>query len=418
MKLAPLLLTAVSLTAPVAAAAQSGAVPVTSDTVSSKPVAGDDDLSRVDIVDVIRKFFKRSTTTADRADQQRTTLVIVPIIGAQPKVGFKAGAGALIEFPLGPADSTRFSSVMSSLTFSTEKQLGVSLNPTIYGPGNAWKLKGRNSFNAKNADDVTLGTSSDLSGDSLDYQSTAFADTFYVRAWRQLYFGGGIIYAGQHKIEPGGSSGVPSPFESYSATNGFALQQQSSGGSTVALEFDDRDNQNDAISGWLVAAQFHDYFDGFLGGDSRWREVFAEARTYRPLTVDKRHKLAFWAYGNFVTDGVAPYLSLPMSAGDPDGRSDRGYAEGRFRGEQMLYSEVEYRGLVTANGLIGLVSFVNVSTLSNKETGERLFHSVAVGGGGGVRVLFSKRSRANICFDVGFGRSGSHGIYVGMNDVF
>jgi len=420
MTLVPLLVAAVALAAPVAADAQSGEVAdVSSKAPRSTPVAGDDDLSKVDITDVVHRLFKRTASTAEPAVRKGMTLVIVPVIGAQPKVGFKAGAGALMEFPLGPEDSTRFSSVMSSVTFSTEKQLGASLNPTIYGPGNAWKLEGRNSFNAKAADDVSLGTSSNVDGQSLDYQSTAFVNTFYVRAWRQLYVGGGVIYTGQHQIaQGGGNAGVSSPFESYSVANGFDLAQQSSAGGTVAFEFDNRDNQNDALSGWLVAADFHRYFNGFLGGASRWQEVFAEARTYRPLTSDRRHNLAFWTYGDFVTNGVAPYLTLPTSAGDPDGRSDRGYAEGRFRGQQMVYAEVEYRGLLTANGLIGLVSFVNVSTLSNKETGERLFHSAAVGGGGGVRVLFSKRSRANLCFDVGVGRSGSHGVYLGLNDAF
>src|SRR5207247_8287981 len=124
-----------------------------------------------------------------------------------------------------------------------------------------------------------------------------------------------------------------------------------SAGGTLAFEVDNRDNLNDAVRGWLVAGQFRQYVAGF-GGNSRWQEAFGEIRSYRALTADKRHKLAFWTYGDFVTKGVAPYLSLPMSAGDLDERSDRGYAQGRFRGEQMVYGEIEYRGLVTRNGLI------------------------------------------------------------------
>jgi outer membrane protein assembly factor BamA len=184
------------------------------------------------------------------------------------------------------------------------------------------------------------------------------------------------------------------------------------------VQFDNRDNQNDAVRGWLIAANLRQYLDGIAGGDSRWQEAFAQIRTYRALTADKRHRLAFWTYGDFVTKGVAPYLSLPMSGGDLDERSNRGYAQGRFRGEQMVYGEIEYRGLVTRNGLIGVVSFVNAATLSNRETGEKLFHSAAVGGGAGLRVLLSKRSRANICLDAGVGRNGSRGVYFGLNDAF
>jgi hypothetical protein len=83
----------------------------------------------------------------------------------------------------------------------------------------------------------------------------------------------------------------------------------------------------------------------------------------------------------------------------------------------MLYGELEYRGLLTGNGLLGLVAFANVSTLSSAEMGERLFDSAAMGGGGGLRVLLSHRSRANLCFDVGVGHR-STGFYIGVNDAF
>jgi hypothetical protein len=53
-------------------------------------------------------------------------------------------------------------------------------------------------------------------------------------------------------------------------------------------------------------------------------------RTYRPLTHDARHKLALWFLGNLVTGGTAPFLDLPEIGFD--GRSARGYGEGRRSG--------------------------------------------------------------------------------------
>jgi len=384
----------------------------------STPVAGDDDLSRVDLIDLMHHVFGGANEPTKSETHQGVTLAVVPVIGAQPHVGFKAGVGASFEFPLGTSRETRFSSLNTSITFSTNKQLGASLNPLIYGSENAWKIEGRNSYTEKTTDNVALGTSSVADESlSIDFHSTRVIDRIYLRAWRQLYLGGGFVYVGQRNIQLPGTSGG-SPFESYSAANGFSTSGETSAGGTIAFLFDNRDNPNDAIHGWYASAAFHRYFAGFLGGDSDWQELFGELRTYRALTSDKRHKLAFWTFGDFVTSGVAPYLSLPTTAGDPDGRSARGYAEGRFRGERIVYGEAEYRGLVTPKGLVGIVSFVNVATMTNQETGERLFHSTAFGGGGGVRLLFRKRSRANICLDAGFGRTGSKGIYLGLNDAF
>ena len=70
------------------------------------------------------------------------------------------------------------------------------------------------------------------------------------------------------------------------------------------------------------------------------------------------------------------------------------------------------------NGLLGMVVFVNTTTASNLETGEKIFDSFATGGGAGVRVSINKRSKTNLCFDVGFGKAGSKGIYLAIQEAF
>ena len=120
--------------------------------------------------------------------------------------------------------------------------------------------------------------------------------------------------------------------------------------------------------------------------------------------------------GDFVTGGTAPYLDLPATAGND--RSARGYGEGRYRGEHLLYGEVEYRGALTTSGLFGFVAFLNTTTVDNRETGEKLFDSVAPGAGLGLRVLLNKRSRTNLCTDYGWGKQGSRGFYLGIQEAF
>ena len=70
----------------------------------------------------------------------------------------------------------------------------------------------------------------------------------------------------------------------------------------------------------------------------------------------------------------------------------------------MLYAEAEYRWTMTKNGLFGMVAFVNTQTLSNEQADEKLFDSFATGAGFGFRFLLNKRSKTNLCFDIGFGR--------------
>ena len=65
-----------------------------------------------------------------------------------------------------------------------------------------------------------------------------------------------------------------------------------------------------------------------------------------------------------------------------------------------------------------MVAFVNLTTVSDKQSGQSLFDDVAPGGGVGLRVSMNKRSRTNICIDVGVGRQGSKGLYLGLQEVF
>jgi hypothetical protein len=172
-----------------------------------------------------------------------------------------------------------------------------------------------------------------------------------------------------------------------------------------------------ASRGWMASLTYRPYFEA-LGSDSAWQQLLLDVRTYRQLKPDGRHTLAMWAYGDFVAGGVAPYFALPSTGNDTYGRAGRGYVEGRFRGDRLAYGELEYRGTLMANGLLGMVAFLNATTVSNRETGESLFDDLAPGGGIGLRVRFNKRSKTNICIDVGWGRGGSRGLYLGLQEAF
>lgn len=135
-------------------------------------------------------------------------------------------------------------------------------------------------------------------------------------------------------------------------------------------------------------------------------------------TKDARHKLAFWIYADLVTSGVAPYFDLPATGMNTAGHSGRGSNEGRFRGEQLAYGEIEYRATLLRNGLVGLVAFLNTTTVSSRHTGEKLFDDFLPGAGFGVRLLIDKQSRTNLCLDFGWGRQGSHGVYLSVQEAF
>jgi outer membrane protein assembly factor BamA len=204
----------------------------------------------------------------------------------------------------------------------------------------------------------------------------------------------------------------------YSQAHGLPLDSQIAAGTSLDVLWDTRDSFINADRGWLAKASYRTLFDGFLGGDSSWQKLNLDVRTYVNVSRDRRHKLAFWAFADLVVGGVAPFFDLPSTGGDAYGRSARGYAEGQFRGERLAYGEVEYRGTLTRNGLLGMVAFLNTTTVTNLDNDERLFDSFATAGGAGLRLLINKRSKTNLCFDFGIGKQGSRGVYLAVQEVF
>ena len=114
--------------------------------------------------------------------------------------------------------------------------------------------------------------------------------------------------------------------------------------------------------------------------------------------------------------GTPPYLMLPSTGWDKTFNTGRGYIQGRFRSNNMIDAETEYRIQLTRNGLFGMVVFANFESFSNINTWT--FPAIAPAGGLGLRIKLNKYSRTNIAIDYGWGRQGSHGFFVNLGEAF
>jgi len=82
----------------------------------------------------------------------------------------------------------------------------------------------------------------------------------------------------------------------------------------------------------------------------------------------------------------------------------------------MLYFETEYRFVLTRNGLLGAVVFVNAQSFS--EWPSTNFESIQPAAGAGLRIRLSKKSNTNVDFDYGFGTQGSRGLKITIAEIF
>jgi outer membrane protein assembly factor BamA len=379
----------------------------------------------VDAFDLWRKSRHKTLTPEEEAaanDPARRMYAFAPVIGYKPSSGAQFGAAGNVALYLGDPATTHISSAVASLTVSTKSQLSATARFALLAGNDRYKLDGDNRAQWTSQDTFGLGTET-AAGEKLNMAFDYFRvyETAYLELVRGLFGGLGFHYSAHTGVGPGKDADAAwneSPYVAYSEENGLPLDSQTSAGASANLVADTRDNAINASRGWFGSISYRAFFDDFLGGDSSWQQLVLDARTYKTVTSDGRHKLAFWLFGDMVVGGVAPYLDLPATGMDTYGRTARGYAEGRLRGERLLYGEVEYRATLMRNGLLGMVAFLNTTTLANGQSGEQLFDHFASGGGAGLRLLINKRSRTNLCFDVGFGQKGSRGVYLAVQEAF
>ena len=376
----------------------------------------------VDVGDLLRHVRHKNASDGDgySAAPAKRFFVVAPTMTAKPSTGLTLGLSGNMAFVDGDPKTTHISSVSGGVRVTQKQQTLSGARLSMFTADDRWFVQGdgRMSWTSLNA--YSLGGNAPLSsGENFKFDALRLYETAYRKVGRRVFVGAGLNVSDHGNIRPASSSGsAEGAFDVYSEANGFSDEHQQSAGTNVALLVDTRDNSINADRGWLASSTYRTFYNGFLGGDSTWQELGVDLRTYRRLRPDGRQKLAFWLLGDFVTGGVAPYFDLPSTGGDLSGRMARGYTEGRFRGPQLMYGEVEYRNTLVPSGLVGFVAFLNTTTVGGDVTGEKLFQSFEPGTGLGLRVLLNKHSKTNLCVDYGWGVQQSRGLYLALQEAF
>ncbi len=406
---------------PVATAAPGSVTRVSHDTAA--PQDHPDAAQPAEFLDVGRLWhlLRRSGLTPDAGEPRgHRFFVVAPTIGSKPSTGLTGGLSGNVAFFVGDPTTTHISTITGGTKVSQLGQVLFGGRVAVFSRDDRWFIAGDDRMSWTSQRAYALGVNAPLStGTSSRLDVLRIYETLYRQVAPGLFVGGGVNVSSHFNIRPGTTGAQEwsnGALVAYNNAHGFAADHQTSSGLNAGIRYDTRDNGINPAGGILASATYRAFFGGVMGGSSTWQELSLDARTYWKLTSDGRQKLAVWFLGDLVTGGTAPYWDLPYTS--MDGRSARGYAEGRYRGEQLLYWEAEYRATLTSNGLLGAVLFANVTTIGSVETGERLFQSYAPAAGFGLRVLLNQRSRTNLCADWAWGKQGSSGFYLAIQEVF
>ncbi|WP_434341052.1 BamA/TamA family outer membrane protein [Motilimonas cestriensis] len=218
---------------------------------------------------------------------------------------------------------------------------------------------------------------------------TEFADNYF------LGVGADLLYASADKLEFV-ETGTKVDAEG-------VLPSNVSAGAVLSSIYDSRDYRLNASKGWLFqidAGLYHnDEYASFSTYD-------VELANY--IDLPSAPGLIAWQLQGHFTDGDVPWNLLPDLGGS---NAMRGYIKGRYRDEQMMMGQVEYRlpiyqrfGMVfwgAAGSVASHVSKLNDDVLTSYGTGLR----------------FNLKDQINLRFDVGVGKNDTN-FYLNVNEVF
>ncbi len=311
------------------------------------------------------------------------------------------------------AESFRYSQFSISANYSTTNQIQVQARGDVFHPSGNYLMKMDVRYLDTKRSTWGLGSiSSEQEEYPMDFILARAYATLYRRASGPVFVGFGYHYDEFLEIVDSRAHEGETPFSSYNG--GAAVTRTVASGLSINVLGDTRDNLANPSSGYYLSGSLRDYMEG-LGSDGDWQEMWIETRLYPHLPSRSRNVLAFWLYG-WMTFGKAPYLNLPSNGWDMYGRGSRGYLQGRIRGTNQIYVECEYRWALTRDGLWGMVAFLNGTGTANPESG--IFERPDYAAGTGLRLKFNKRSNTNLAIDYGWGKSSSHGFFLGMSEVF
>ncbi|MES2267958.1 MAG: BamA/TamA family outer membrane protein [Bacteroidota bacterium] len=367
----------------------------------------------------------------DSVGKKSSGITIIPNIASNPSIGSQIGIKAVAGRVLGNEPGTFMSVAATSASITTKNIIYFYINHNIFTPGNRWNFQGSlvaaktvtpdfglgiGNGATDNVNDAIL-TNPNRKGYAIHSQFYSFREKAYKEIQKNLFLGAGVSFDLRRKITDVSTPEVPTPYSIYNERYGFNNDHYTSSGLLFNVQYTTRDNQNRAYKGIYVDAGFR-VNQSWMGSSKNAVQFTADFRKYFSLSESHpEHVIAFWNWGSYLISGALPYLDLPGTAKDGSFRSGRGYTTGYFKGTQYDYSEMEYRFPITNNKFLSGVAFVNVQT-ANDELGTKLFERWQAGYGAGLRVLFNKATRTNLCLDYAWGNYGARGFFLGLNEAF
>lgn len=353
---------------------------------------------------LIARYWNRLVN--DTSDITKPQFLSYPTVAFAPETSWEFGLSSVYVFYAKRDTTNRLSEINGFTFFTLENQYGLWFDHALYSNNNTWFSLGRLRFQSFPLLYFGIGPESSKEPTA---QVNANLIQIKERALRKIYRS---IYAGL-EVDYQRMSAVQ--FVPHT-TEPIAYPRGSDGSANVGLGtgilYDNRHNILNVRKGFFSElAVLH--YDRQWGSDFSFTTFISDTRIYR--SINKRDVFAAQLFGQFNV-GETPFNQLALLGGES---IMRGYYMGRYRDNNQVATQVEYRMLPLPLGFTkrwGVTFFAGTGTVFNS------FHTFTVrdfvwSAGSGLRFLIFPEKDIFTRLDVAFTREGT-GIYIFIGEAF
>lgn len=365
---------------------------------------------------------QQDTPLPDSIPARRNSLFPIPVIGFSPEKGFEFGVAALYSYysdKKNPSPWTRNSTASILSTFTTNSQFKFDVRFENWTKDNNFHIK--TNFRYHNFPFYFYGM-----GDTTQYNNRSLVGNkrykFSVEAEKRVtsHFYAGLSVMYQHdRFTVDEQKGI------YPLAD---LQDKEGGYATflgVTGVYDNRNNQNYCTGGTFVRANVS-YAPSFLSKHPLWR---LELKASHFIPISAKSTLGLNAYGHSLQGNTLPFYLMPEMGND---NIMRGYYTGRYRDQNYLAAQAEYRyfldpkkhikfWFIDMKPTFALAGFAGTGTVfKNREFSTA---GLKPNYGLGLRYFYDKAARITVRVDYGWGekRPGEKrqsGFYISLAEAF
>jgi hypothetical protein len=329
-------------------------------------------------------------------------LLILPLILRSPVTRWGTGIAHSYIFQAHKFDSTSRASNIEALGFYTQnKQLVLVLGTNLYTKDERYIIHWRNSFSS--FPDKFWGLGNETPAKNLEqyaYKQYLINPQLLRKISRKFYTG--LFYEYQNMFSMSYDRAGLFDKERIIGRGGSKVS-----GGGILLAWDSRNSAFSPDKGFFIQVSAID-FTHALGSQFNFRNYQLDARSFHLLS---RKSVLGFQLVSYLTNGDVPLRNLAVLGG-----SDimRGYYAGRYRDNNMIAGQTEYRLNIFKR--LGIVAFGSGGRVSS-QVKKMSLHGIKYAVGSGVRIALKPQDKLNFRIDYGKGYK-SNGLYFTVTEAF